>query len=200
MKKLLIAIILLLAVSLAASIYYNVEVNTKWKVAVANAKNYDIELSSLKDKSTAYQFTIEQLEYFKDSILMELDNTRKELKVKDKNLKALQYISSTLSRVDTIMLKDTIFREPSFKLDTIIGDKWYNVRLHLGYPSEVMINPEFRSEKHIVVSSRRETVNPPKRFFLFRLFQRKHTVVDVEVVERNIYVSNEVSKYIQIID
>jgi hypothetical protein len=131
---------------------------------------------------------------------MELNNTRKELKIKDKNLKALQAVASKFSKKDTIYIPgDTIFKEPSFALDTLVGDKWYSVRLGLQYPSMIAIQPEFKSEKHIVVSSKKETVNPPKKFFLFRWFQKKHRVLHIDVVEKNPYVDGETSRYVEII-
>ena len=120
------------------------------------------------------------------------------VKVKDKNLKSVQYITSTLSRVDTITLKDTIFKKP-LKVDTVIGDKWYNAKIVLSYPSTIIVNPTFKSEKNIVVSTKKETVNPPKKFWLFRLFQKKHTVIKVDIIEKNPYVSNEENRYIEII-
>ena len=120
------------------------------------------------------------------------------VKVKDKNLKSVQYITSTLSRVDTITLKDTIFKKP-LKVDTVIGDKWCNAKIVLSYPSTIIVNPTFKSEKNIVVSTKKETVNPPKKFWLFRLFQKKHTVIKVDIIEKNPYVSNEENRYIEII-
>ena len=170
----------------------------KWKDAVSNVKAYDKLLSNSNEKNVAYKLTAEQLSYTNDSILKELNDTRKKLKVKDKNLKSVQYITSTLSRVDTITLKDTIFKEP-LNVDTIIGDKWYNVKIALGYPSTIIISPTFKSEKNIVVSTKKETVNPPKKFWLFRLFQRKHTVIKVDVIEKNPYVNNEESRYVETI-
>lgn len=170
----------------------------KWKDAVTNVKAYDKLLSNSNEKNIAYKLTAEQLSYANDSILKELNDARKELKVKDKNLKSVQYITSTLSRVDTITLKDTIFKEP-IKIDTIIGDKWYNAKIALSYPSTIIVSPTFKSEKNIVVSTKKETVNPPKKFWLFRLFQKKHTVIKVNIIEKNPYVSNEESKYIEII-
>ena len=170
----------------------------KWKDAVTNVKAYDKLLSNSNEKNVAYKLTAEQLSYANDSILKELNDTRKELKVKDKNLKSVQYITSTLSRVDTITLKDTIFKEP-IKIDTIIGDKWYNAKIALSYPSTIIVSPTFKSEKNIVVSTKKETVNPPKKFWLFRLFQKKHTVIKVNIIEKNPYVSNEKSRYIEII-
>lgn len=170
----------------------------KWKDAVTNVKAYDKLLSNSNEKNVAYKLTAEQLSYANDSILKELNDTRKKLKVKDKNLKSVQYITSTLSRVDTITLKDTIFKEP-VEVDTIIGDKWYNAKIALSYPSTIIVSPTFKSEKNIVVSTKKETVNPPKKFWLFRLFQKKHTVIKVDIIEKNPYVSNEKSRYIEII-
>ena len=175
--------------------------NEKWERAEANVKAYSSELSDSKNKNTALQLTVDQLGYFKDSVLVELDNTRKELKIKDKNLKALQEVKSGFTRKDTVRIvqTDTLFREPSLAIDTLIGDEWYNLQLGLKYPSMIAIKPYFKSEKHIIVSSKKETVNPPSKFFLFRWFQRKHTVLHIDVVEKNPYVDNDSSKYVEII-
>ena len=173
--------------------------NDKWKVATANMKAYDAQLAAEGEKNIALQLTVDQLGYFKDSVLQELDNTRKQLKIKDKNLKALQAVKSGFTKRDTITMRDTLFKEPTLAIDTLIGDKWYNVRLGLKYPSMIAVQPYFKSEKHIVVSSKKETVNPPKKFFLFRWFQRKHYVVKVNVKEKNPYVEDESSEYVEII-
>ena len=197
-KYLIITIIILLAV--IGSMWQQVEhANDKWETAEANVKAYSSLHSGDRQVNAALQLTVSQLEYFKDSVLQELDRTRKELKVRDKNLKALQAVSSSFSRTDTITLKDTLFKEVSLAVDTVLGDKWYNVRLGLKYPSMIAIKPYFKSEKHIVVSSKKETVNPPKKFWLFRLFQRKHLVLKVDVVEKNPYVDNESSRYVEVI-
>ena len=94
---------------------------------------------------------------------------------------------------------DTLFRDPSFALDTLFGDKWYSVRLGLEYPSMIAVEPYFKSEKHIVVSSKKETINPPHKFFLFRWFQRKHNVLNIDVIEKNPYIDEQTSRYIEII-
>jgi len=197
-KYLIITVIILLAI--IGVMWQQVEyANQKWEIAEANVKAYSMSLSKEGEKNIALQLTVDQLGYFKDSILQELDNTRKELKVKDKNLKALQSVSSSFSKSDTIILKDTLFKEVSLDVDTVLGDKWYNVRLGLKYPSMIAVKPYFKSEKHIVVFSKKETVNPPKKFFLFKWFQKKHLVVNVEVVEKNPHVDNQSSRYVEII-
>jgi len=199
MKKYLILIIIVLLAAIGA-MWQQVEyANGRWERAEANVKAYSMSLSKEGEKNVALQLTVDQLGYFKDSVLQELDKTRKELKVKDKNLKALQSVSSSFSRTDTIILKDTLFKEVSLDVDTVLGDKWYNVRLGLKYPSMIAVKPYFKSEKHIVISSKKETVNPPKKFWLFRLFQKRHVVLNVDVIEKNPHVDNESSRYIEII-
>jgi hypothetical protein len=199
MKKYLILAIVVLVAIIGAMWQQVKYANEKWEVATANIKAYDAQLAAEGEKNIALQLTVDQLGYFKDSVLQELDNTRKELKIKDKNLKALQAVKSGFTKRDTITMRDTLFKEPTLAIDTLIGDKWYNVRLGLKYPSMIAVQPYFKSEKHIVVSSKKETVNPPKKFFLFRWFQRKHYVIHIDVVEKNPYVEDESSEYVEII-
>ena len=201
MKKWFILAILALLVALTAALEQVKYANAKWKTAEGNVKAYASMFEDSEKQSMALQLTISQLEYLKDSVIMELDATRMELKIKDKNLKALQQVKSSFTKTDTIRITqvDTLFREPSLAVDTVLGDKWYTLRLGLEYPSTIAVKPEFRSEKHIIVSSKKETVNPPKKFFLLRWLQKKHRVLHIDVVEKNPYVDDERSRYIEII-
>lgn len=132
-----------------------------------------------------------------------MDSVRKALSVKDKRLKAMQYISSVLAKADTVVLKDTVFKESQAKdsilADTVIGDAWYSVELKLKYPNCIAIKPVFKSQKYITVSTRKETVNPPKKWWLLRLFQRKHEVVIVDLTEESPYIEDSVSRYVEIV-
>lgn len=192
-------IVVVLVAALSYSIKQTKELREKWKTAMANVKAYDSMLGESNKKNAAFQLTLDQLKNYQDTILRELHETQKELKIKDKNIQSLQYVYSTIEKRDTINFRDTIFREPSLKIDTVIGDKWCKTELSLEYPSKIYVTPEFRSEKHILVSMRKETVNPPKKFWLFRIFQRKHKVLQVDVVEKNPYVDEQESKYFEII-
>lgn len=176
------------------------QMEENWKTAQANVQAYDELLSNSKHKNVALQLTTDQLISAKDSVIRELEQTRKQLKIKEKNVKAEQYIASSFSRVDTIKLAgDTIFKDRELVVDTLIEDSWYNAKVSLKYPSTVVIQPTFKSEKNIIVSTKKETVNPPKKLWILRLFQKKHTVLKVDVVEKNPYVSNEESRYVEII-
>lgn len=129
-----------------------------------------------------------------------MNDVRKELKIKDKNIKQLQYLLSVSTKKDTVLFTDTVFRDKSLALDTIIGDKWYNIRLGLKYPNLIYTEPTFTSEKYIIVNKKKETVNPPKKFFLFRWFQRKHWVMEVHIKEKNPYIKETNNKFVEIIE
>lgn len=165
-----------------------------------NQKAFIAENSSLKNESRAFKFTIEQLNYYNDSILQKMNNVRKELKIKNKNIKQLQYLLSVSTKKDTVLFTDTVFRDKSLALDTIIGDKWYNIRLGLKYPNLIYTEPTFTSEKYIIVNKKKETINPPKKFFLFRWFQRKHWVMEVHIKEKNPYIKETNNKFVEIIE
>ncbi len=199
MKKSLLCAVVVLLVCLVAAMDQVRKTQNKLELATLNLKSYDERLSSVMNSNIAFRLTIDQLKHANDSVMVKLNEVRKELGIKDKRLQALQQISSSFSRVDTILLKDTVFKDPSLSIDTILGDKWYKAYVGLRYPSKVVISPEFKSEKYVAVSTKKETVNPPKKFFLFRLFQKKHLVLKIDVLEKNPYVKSEQSNYVEIV-
>lgn len=189
----------ILTVALILTVKSRGKIEKRWKESTENVKSYSELFSNSENKNRGFKLTIDQLQYFNDSILRELNETRESLKVKDSKLKSLQYLSSTFIKYDTLIIKDTLFKDPQIQVDTILSDEWYSIRIGLKYPSTITVNPMFRSVKHIVVSSRRETVNPPKKFFLFRWFQKKHTILNIDVIEKNPYMKEQNSRYIEII-
>lgn len=189
----------ILTVALILTVKSRGKIEKRWKESTENVKSYSELFSNSENKNRGFKLTIDQLQYFNDSILRELNETRESLKVKDSKLKSLQYLSSTFIKYDTLIIKDTLFKDPQIQVDTVLSDEWYSIRIGLKYPSTVTVNPMFRSVKHIVVSSKRETINPPKKFFLFRWFQKKHTVLNIDVIEKNPYMKEQNSRYIEII-
>lgn len=169
------------------------------QMSLGNIKAYAAENDSLKDRCRVFKFTVEQLNTYNDSILDRLIEVQHELGIKSRNLKNLQYIESKATRTDTVVFNDTIFRTPAIDMDTLIGDEWYYARLKMKYPNVVCINPTFRSEKYIITSKRKETVNPPKKLFFLRWFQKKQWVMEVDIKEKNPYITNTKSKFIEVI-
>lgn len=200
MNKYIVIFILLLITITGYLFTENKKLNEKYETSIENIKAYDAELSGLTNDTKVYKLTIEQLNYFNDSIIKKMKVVQKELGIKDKRLQQLQYEASHAQRTDTIILKDTLFRDPQLRLDTIVGDKWFKTNLHLEFPSTIALKPEIELERYTFINGKRETVNPPKKFWLFRLFQRRHIVVEVNIREMNPYVKNKTQRFIQIIE
>lgn len=194
--------VILLVITMVA-LYFTLkskkETEKRWKEAIANVKSYDNLFNGSKNNDIAFLLTIDQLKYSNDSIFQELNEVRRELKIKDSKLKSLQYISSNFTKSDTIILKDTVFKDERIDIDTLLSDEWYSINVGLRYPSSITVTPKFKSEKAVIVSAKKEIVNPPKRFFLFRWFQKKHIVLHVNVIEKNPYIEDQDNRYVEII-
>lgn len=169
-------------------------------ISTANEKALFEDNSSLQNKKRTLQLTVDQLNHLNDSIIMKMNETRKELKVKDKYIQSLEYQLSEASKTDTIIFRDTLFRESNFQLDTIMRDKWYSLNLQLKYPSTIIASPKFISERYVIQSFRKEPIKIAKKCWIWRVFQRKHIVLETEVVEKSPYIINKKEKYIKIID
>lgn len=198
MKQLTVSLILLLLIYSVFCTKFYIDSRKEVNILASNQKAYIQENNGLKDQNQVFQFTIQQLSYYNDSLLVEMNKVREELKIKDREVKSLSYLLSTASKVDSIFIRDTIFKD-NVSIDTLIGDNWYQLKLGLKYPNRIIVNPSFVSEKYIITHYNKETINPPKKFFLWRLFQRKHKVVEVNILEKNPYIENNKSRFIEII-
>lgn len=203
MRKYIIAFIVLIIVFLSFSVRYLQVKNDLLKeensILTNNQKAYVQENSILKKDAILFKFTIEQLNYYNDSILIEMKKVQKDLKIKDDQLKALYYVNSQASKKDTVVFRDTLFRDPYLRIDTVIGDMWYSQNLSLRYPDTIITNPKFISDKYIILNTDKQTIDPPKKFFIARWFQKKQTIIEVNIVEKNPYIKTKEQKFIEII-
>lgn len=164
-----------------------------------NVEAYRIDNSSLKDDARQYQMTIDDLKSSNDSIDKKLVEMAEELKIKSNKIQYMQYQTKTIYKTDTLQLKDTLFLSEAH-LDTLIGDKWYSLRLKLDYPSTVVASPVFNSEQYVIINTEKEYNKKPSKWFFIRWFQKKHTVVKINVRENSPYVTNKEKKFIKIIE
>lgn len=199
--RLIIAVLfigLIVSLSILGSQYKKLD--NDYKIAVGNEKVLLQSNHALNKDLGVLQLRVDQLSYFNDSILVKLDSVRKALKIKDKDLQYLQYMYSTMEKKDSIVfVKDTIFRD-MVHIDTTLTSKWYNLNLKLDYPNSVVVTPKIISEQYVIIHSKKETINPPKKCALARLFQKKHRVVRVEVKEENPYIIHKNSEFVKILD
>lgn len=194
----LLIIVLIVSLSILAKSYKNLD--NDYKIAVGNEKVLLQSNHALNKDLGVLQLKVDQLSYFNDSILVKLDSVRKELKIKDRDLQYLQYMYSTMEKKDSIVfVKDTIFRD-MVHIDTTLTSKWYSLNLKLDYPNDVVVTPKIVSEQYVIIHSKKETINPPKKCALARLFQKKHRVVRVEIKEENPYIIHKNSEFVKILD
>ena len=170
---------------------------SKLEISTTNESILLNQFDSLNSYNKELQLNIEQLKYSNNITLDKLNKVRKELNIKDKELQKLQYQLSISNKTDTVVYRDTIFKE-DIKLDTLIKDDWYSLNLDLEYPSTIIVNPKFKSEKYVVTSLKKEIKGTPKKCWLGRIFQKKHNVVRVEVVEKSPYIETKEQIFINI--
>lgn len=168
--------------------------------AITNIKAYELENSALRDDTIEFKYTIEQLNYSKDSLNQRINKLRKDLKIKDKDIQKLQYMLSENQKKDSIVfVHDTLFRE-NIKVDTTLSDNWSKLHLQLEYPNTVLAEYSFKNESLVTTYIKRETVNPPHKCAFIRWFQKKHKVIHVEIHEQNPYCEIKEQRFINIVD
>lgn len=201
MKQIIIKIVLvILTILLIIGLFHRISVlNNQLSNSINNEKAYAAENSKLKDKNLVYELSIEQMEYFQDSLMLQMKQIANENGVKDKNIRNLQYQLEHFYKVDTIILRDTIFKNKIFRLDTCLIDEWNKTCLSLSYPGNIGISNSYKNEKYLIVNSKRENIKPYK-CFLGRWFGKKHTVLEIDVIDKNPYVETERQRFIEIID
>lgn len=196
--------VLLIIIALMFSFSYSqcsriIDLESENESLLGNQKAYENENYGLKKKNYEFQMSVKQLKASNDTITQELMKTKKELGIKDKEIKALAYLASKAGKTDTLRLSDTIFRDPLFLMDTTLSDEWYSSSITLRYPGDIIVSSSFNSQKELFVSARKETINKPRKFIVFRWFQKKHVVTDIIVVEKNPYITNDTERFIKII-
>lgn len=200
MKRLIIEIIVVLGViiaiiALSARIKY---LNQELGLATTNIKAYASENSKLKNRNLVFELTLEQMEYYNDSLLQQMKKVARDNGIKDKQIRSLQYQLEHYNKVDTIIVRDTIFKDPKFHLDTCIMDKWNKTCLSLSYPGNIGIRNTYYNNKYIIVDSHKEPIKE-RKWFLPRWFTRKHIVAEITVVDENPYVSTPRQRFVEII-
>ena len=175
------------------------KLNREVAEAITNIKAYELENSALKDDTIEFQYTIEQLNYSKDSLNQRINKLRKELKIKDKDIQKLQYIVSENQKKDSIVVRDTVFIK-DVKVDTTLTDDWSKLHLQLKYPNTVIADYSFKNESLVTTYLRKETLNAPHKCAFIRWFQKKHKVIHVEINEQNPYCETKEQRFINIID
>ena len=203
MKK-WIYIIFSILLSLFILYFINTIKNNKKLRGEIDIYNQNIETllhtrDTLKISNRALLINTGLLNYSNDSLIRELNKIRKDIKIKEKEIESLHKINLIGNKKDSLIVKDTIFRDKLINIDTTIRDKWSAVNIKLEYPSTIKIDMTMMSDLSIFTYNRKEPIKKPKKTKLGRFFQKKRKVLEVEVVENNPNIVIKQNKFIKVI-
>lgn len=203
MKK-WIYIIFSILLSLFILYFINTIKNNKKLRGEIDIYNQNIETllhtrDTLEISNRALLINTDLLNYSNDSLIRELNKIRKDIKIKEKEIESLHKINLIGNKKDSLIVKDTIFRDKLINIDTTIRDKWSAVNIKLEYPSTIKVDITMMSDLSIFTYNRKEPIKKPKKTKLGRFFQKKRKVLEVEVVENNPNIVIKQNKFIKII-
>ena len=203
MKK-WIYIIFSILLSLFILYFINTIKNNKKLRGEIDIYNQNIETllhtrDTLEISNRALLINTDLLNYSNDSLIRELNKIRKDIKIKEKEIESLHKINLIGNKKDSLIVRDTIFRDKLINIDTTIRDKWSAVNIKLEYPSTIKIDMTMMSDLSIFTYNRKEPIKKPKKTKLGRFFQKKRKVLEVEVVENNPNIVIKQNKFIKII-
>ena len=203
MKKtiLITSVLFSIALFIVGRIQYSqlIDCVEQLKHAEYNNKALIFKQDSLNNTNRTLQLTIEQLEYYNDSLTKTIKSNLRKSKIDKDKISQLQYMLSTSSKVDTITFRDTVFVKDTYVDTTLTDSKWYKVGLILKSPNTLIVNPKFTNEFTTVFSHKKETIKPPKKCFIGRWFQRKHIITETTIISNNPYSTVDTTRFIEII-
>lgn len=203
-KYIKIAKLILILIGCGVVIYFITNYNNmkdRCEVLERNQKALIEQYNDIDAENYELIFTVEEYQYYNDSLLNRLKETQVELDIKDDEILYLESLNTDFRHTDTIHVNevDTIFVR-GVSVDTIFGDEYITNNLKLDYPNRVELTTTIYSKKDVFITQERETINPPKKCWIGRLFQKKHDVVKVHIKEHNPWVINSDEMFIKILE
>ena len=199
-----VSIVILVLIGILIYQHYSLkDYKAKYEVARSNNIAYEQDLKEEKGKSAMYYSSLQDLKNSNDSLLQVSRELQKKENIKPKNTDYIGYSTSIVHKVDTVYLpndsnKVSIIRD-SVDIDTTLEDKWYKLRVNIKSPNRLIIAPEFRSERHIIIYTKKEYKNKRSKIFFIRWFQKKINVAYITLEEKNPYIDVKQQKLVKII-
>jgi len=192
-RKYLIIILACFGLICGTLLYFSYNCTKSLEASLKVATN---NLKAEVNKNITFQYTLNDLKDSKDSSDIKVLEMAKELKIPVKKIVQTVYIASEFIKKDTIKLTDNVFvRDYTTKL----GDEWYSLDLQFKHPNQFISDLKIKNEVVAIAYDRKETINPAKKFFLWRWLQKKQIVQVIEVKELNPYSTVKEFKFIKVI-
>lgn len=165
----------------------------------SNEKAYVNGTKIWKDKedryvteSRTFQKTIRDLKYEKDKITKKQNAIINDLKLDIKKLNQVGYVST---KIDTVLVSTKITKDSCYVFD-------YGPQMKATFcikDSSATYRPEIANDLSLFFTDKRETIEPPKKFFISRWFQKKHTIVMATAINSNKYVKTDTLQFTYIV-
>lgn len=183
-------------------------IRVQLEVARNNEKAYEKGVTIWKDAynqehatSLAFQETLKSLRSSQDSTTKKIYEVLKSQDVNFKKLERIVYsstaISTTLERkievpimLDSVMTFDLSNENITNVVDLYLSKDSTKIKSHIKLENEI----------YGTFTIRRETVEEPKKFFICRWFQAKHTLIEADLFNSNPLIKTKNQKIIQIVD
>lgn len=145
-----------------------------------NIQYYQEQRDSINNNNRVLQLTIEEFDNSQDSIIQKLNDTRKELNIKKKQLKQVQSQTQQIKVDTTIIVKENDFKEvikPN-NLTSIIIAKTDSI---------LTAKIDIKNEQTLFIQSKREYKRQYKNWFrrLLRFDFKKQTVFKYQIYNSN---------------
>ena len=146
-------------------------------------------------KSRVFEENLASFKASSDSINKKI---LKQLELQGVKLRKLDQLVYQEVKIDTSLAK--VINIPTMP-DTIIdlSNQWIKNIITLS-PLQVKSDIEIESEVYGTFTKKKETINTANKFFLFRWFQRKHTIIEADFYNTNPLIKTKNQKIIQIVN
>ena len=128
----------------------------------------------------------------KDKITKKQNAIINDLKLDIKKLNQVGYVST---KIDTVLVSTKITKDSCYVFD-------YGPQMKATFcikDSSATYRPEIANDLSLFFTDKRETIEPPKKFFISRWFQKKHTIVIATAINSNKYVKTDTLQFTYIV-
>jgi len=166
-------------------------------------QQYKAKDGTFNDRLINERRTAKEIQQSKDSIIVKIKAQLANANIKLSNALAIGYMKTKID-IDTVI--KYVPRHDSAttiaKLDTVLdfSKRPYIVNVVTLRDSTAYNKLEIVNEVFPLVHAKREFVDTPKKFFLWRWFQKKQWTILTDIHNSNPYIKTEESKFITVVD
>lgn len=150
----------------------------------------------LHTQTVQMQSSIAELEYSKDSVTHALLDSIKRWKIVQRSVTEVGQIQQKLDQTTVIHYAPGSYAQKDTTYDFSVLPFIINT---VSFTHDSAVNHlEVNDSIALIFHDHKETIAPPKKFFLFRWFQRKQLVNEVDVVHSNKLIKTTQQKFVHI--